>query len=110
MKIFGGYEGSRAGHVLDDQRRISRNVFTHVPRHCPGINIEAAAGAAADDDADGFAFVKIIGENRAGNQEKHRGQRLPELKLHKITLQVRLHIEKVPSLSMSFSLLSEVAS
>jgi len=47
-------------------------VFTHVPRHRAGVDIEAAAGAAADDDPDGLAFVKVIGAKRAGKEEKHR--------------------------------------
>ena len=40
-------------------------MFAHVPRHRPGINIEAATRAAADDDTNGFAFIKVIGVKRA---------------------------------------------
>ena len=48
-------------------------MFTHVPRHRPGINIEAATRAAADDDPNGLAFIEVIGAKRARKEEKHRG-------------------------------------
>ena len=38
---------------------ISRNVLAHVARHGAGINVEAAAGAAADNDANRFTLIKL---------------------------------------------------
>ncbi len=61
VDIFRGDQRAGAGHVLDDQWRVAGNMFAHVARHGAGVDIEAAAGAAADDDANGLAAVEFFG-------------------------------------------------
>ncbi len=61
VQIFGGDQRAGAGHIFDQQRRVAGNMLAHVARHDARVDIEAAAGAAADDDADSFASVEIIG-------------------------------------------------
>ena len=48
---------------------MAGNMFAHMPGHRPGIDVEPAAGRAANDDADGFAFVEIVGEKGGGLEE-----------------------------------------
>ena len=59
VKIVGGDDRAGAGHVLDDHRRIAWNMFAEVTRQRAGVEIVAAAGGEADDDADGFALVEV---------------------------------------------------
>jgi hypothetical protein len=64
VQVFCGYPCRRTGHVLDDKDRMAGNMFAHMPGHRPGVDIEAAAGRAADNDANSFAFVEVVGEKR----------------------------------------------
>ena len=64
VKIFGGDQRARAGHVFNKMAGLPGICFAHVACHGARVNIEAAAGAAADDDADRFPFVEIIGARR----------------------------------------------
>ena len=50
--------------------RVAGDVFRHRVREQPGIEVVAAAGAAAHDEGDGLALVKIldaVGAGRRGN-------------------------------------------
>ena len=47
-----------AGHVLDDDVGIARNVFAHVRGQHAGIEIVGVPGREPDDNPDGLAFIK----------------------------------------------------
>ena len=58
VDVVGGDQTARAGHVLDDKSRIAGNMLAQVARDGSRVGVVAAAGGAADDDADRFAFVE----------------------------------------------------
>ena len=59
-----GHETSGAGHVLNDDRRMARNVVGDEAGQGAGIGVVAAAGTEADNDGDRLAFVEIIGSRQ----------------------------------------------
>ena len=56
VNMVGGDHRSRAGHVLDDDFWISRDMFAHVSRVGAGPQIMGVAGEIADGDPDRFAL------------------------------------------------------
>ena len=59
VKIISRDDAACACHVFDDQTRVARNMFAHVTGDRAGIDVVASARCEADDNADGFALVKI---------------------------------------------------
>jgi hypothetical protein len=49
---------TRAGHVLDDETGIARNMPAHVIDDQAGPKVVKISRRRADDDADGFALIK----------------------------------------------------
>ncbi len=64
MKIFGCDQGSRAGHIFNQDGRMARNMFTHVAGHNAAVSIESTSGAAADDDPNRLTLLEIVGAKR----------------------------------------------
>jgi hypothetical protein len=63
-------EADGAGHVLDQCGRIARDMFAEMTRDGAGVNIEPTARFVGDDEANGFAAVKIVlGEGGKFSQE-----------------------------------------
>ena len=60
VSMVRGNQTARAGHVFDDKSRIARDMLAQVARDGARVGIVTSAGRAADDNADGFAFVKRI--------------------------------------------------
>ena len=58
VDVIGGDQTAGAGHVFDDEGRIAGNMLAQVARDGARVGVVAAAGGAADDDADRFAFVE----------------------------------------------------
>jgi hypothetical protein len=56
--VVGRDDASCARHIFHNDRGIPRNMFAHVPRDCPRVGIEPAAGRKTDDDTDRFPFEK----------------------------------------------------
>src|SRR5512145_2006899 len=77
INVIGGNKASRSGHVFDDHRRLAGNMLAHMAREGASVSIESAAGGKADDDPDGFPFVKIIRRRacaKEGNQAQSENQ------------------------------------
>ncbi len=53
-------QAAGAGHVFDDDRRLARNMFAHMPGDGAGVCIKSSACGKPDNDSDGFAFVKVF--------------------------------------------------
>jgi hypothetical protein len=49
-----------AGHVFNDDGRLTGNMLAEGARDRVRVGVEAAAGGSGDDHADGFALVKIF--------------------------------------------------
>jgi hypothetical protein len=47
-----------AGHILNNDLRISGNLFWQVTSHQPGQQVAAAPGRSIINDANGLVFVK----------------------------------------------------
>lgn len=64
-----------AGHILNDDLRISGNLFWQVTSHQPGQQIAAAPGRSIINDANGLVFVKRTGLSAgiAGSQNPPDG-------------------------------------
>ncbi len=63
-------EADGAGHVFDQSGRITGNMFAEMARDGAGVNIEPTARFVGDDEANGFAAVKIVlGEGGKFSQE-----------------------------------------
>src|SRR5205823_6575820 len=75
VEIVGGDQASRAGHVLDDDRRVARNVPRQMPGDRARVGVEASSRREAHDDADGLALVEgLLGPGgRGGCQEDETG-------------------------------------
>jgi hypothetical protein len=74
VDVLRGNEGASARHIFDDERRISRNMFAHMARHGASVDIKSTAWAAADDDTNGLAFVKVFRRTEFRRQQikRHR--------------------------------------
>ena len=59
-KRIGRHPAARAGHVVDNDRRVARYVAPHVTGDDARVGIEAATSGKANDDADGFAAIEIL--------------------------------------------------
>ena len=59
--MIGGEQAGGAGHVLDDDGRIARNMAAQMTRDQARIGIKTAAGGKADDNSNRLAFVKRRG-------------------------------------------------
>jgi hypothetical protein len=65
--VFGRYiidmvcrkNAAGAGHIVDQDIRISRNVLMQVAADETGISVVAAAGGKSDNDAHRLALIKI---------------------------------------------------
>src|SRR6266404_4557302 len=55
VKIIHGLEAARARHILHHERRIARDIATHVTRQRPGVDIVAATSTKADQHLDRLA-------------------------------------------------------
>ena len=62
--MIGGNHAARAGHIIHDKRRITRNVLSHMARHCARINIEAAASRQADYDPNYLTLIVVLGTDK----------------------------------------------
>src|SRR5712691_11328538 len=88
-------EAARPRHVLDDDRRVARDVLAHVPRDRPRVSVEAAARREADHDAHGLALVEgLLGRCRPDHSAEHSDD--PEDDDHYLLSYAPLH----PSLSL----------
>jgi hypothetical protein len=81
--IVGRDQASRAFHVFDGGTGIAGDVFADVPGDCPQVRVIAAARRQPDDEADGFAFVKIVGRYARGPERKQTGQQHECAQYHK---------------------------
>ncbi len=59
--MIGREQAGGAGHVLDDDGRVPRNLVAQVARDQARVGIEATAGGEADDQFDSLAFVEWRG-------------------------------------------------
>src|SRR5215470_11601968 len=76
VEMVGGDQTARAGHVLDDDRWVSRDVTAEVPREKARVGVEATAGRQADDDTYGLAGEERLGLQRArAGEGQYRGHR-----------------------------------
>src|SRR5712691_9648286 len=88
-------EAARPRHVLDDDRRVARDVLAHVPRDRPRVSVEAAARREADNDAHVLALVEgLLGRGRPDHSAEHSDD--PEDDDHYLLSYAPLH----PSLSL----------
>ena len=59
VEMVRGDDPGGTGHVLDDARRISRQVAADVARQHARVKIERTAWRIADDDRQGLVFVLL---------------------------------------------------
>jgi hypothetical protein len=58
IDMIDGDDKPSAWHVLDDDCRMARDIFAHVPCNGPGVRVEAAARRGAHDDPYCLTFVE----------------------------------------------------
>ena len=82
VNLIGGDHRRGAGHVLDNDVRISGNVFRHELGKHARIKIVSVARFGADDDRDGFALVEgRLRLRRSCGQQKNRKEKASDLSL-----------------------------
>ena len=67
-QIIHGNQAAGAWHVLHHDRRIAGNMSADIAADRSGEGVVAAAGAAADDECNGFAFVELVDRRRLMRQ------------------------------------------
>ena len=63
VKVIRRYQAAGTRHVVDQSRRVAGYVFAHVAGDGASVGVIAATGSLADDEADGFVLVKVLGES-----------------------------------------------
>ena len=75
IEVVGGLDATGAGHVLGDDGRVARDVFSNVARYGAGIAVVAAADRRADDQGEFFALVEICdGVGRCRRQDEKQSR------------------------------------
>ena len=74
--VVGGDEPARPGHVLDNDFGLPGDILAHVPREQPGPPVVKPARRAADQYADGLAFIEVLGRGltREAHEQETRQQ------------------------------------
>jgi hypothetical protein len=77
--MVGSDPKSCTGHVLYDDRGVSRDMFSHMPGDGPRVSIVASSSRSADDNADGLApeegFLAEKGREGEMHYERRNGQK-----------------------------------
>ena len=75
--IIGGYQISRAGHVLHDGTGISGNMFSNMTRGYPAVRVEPSTRGGADNKNKRLSFVEFLSMNRG---RKHKSKHCADQK------------------------------
>jgi hypothetical protein len=60
VNVVSRNQASGPGHILDNDGRISRDVFPHVPGNGAGVGVKASSSRKADDNTHGFPSIERL--------------------------------------------------
>src|SRR5262249_24758594 len=70
---IGGRQAAGAGPILRDDRWVTRDVFSHMSREMPRVEVVSAANREPDDKRDAFSLVELLHALGPRRQRRQHG-------------------------------------